>query len=120
MAAPPASPFRLVEALHEAGHLVHVDNAHRDLGRVDDLVRRPYDGALHILRDADDIVQEGGDVVVDADGVRLQGLGESAVADAIGIGDDGVGEIARRAERAAVTRRGEATLQKAHAEKQVL
>src|SRR5215510_68326 len=69
--------------------------ADRDLRGIHDLVRRPDDRAFDILGDADDVVEERGDVVVDADRVRLDGLRDPTAANHIGIRGDRTGEITR-------------------------
>src|SRR5919108_91738 len=84
-----------IELLHEPCDVVDPDVGDGDLGRVGRLVGAPDDRALHVLGDADDVVQERGDVVVDPDRVRLDRLGDPAVANDIGIRHDRTGEIAR-------------------------
>ena len=81
--------------LHESRDFVDMNAGDGDLGRVHDLVRGPDDRALHVLGDPDDVVEERGDVVVDPDRVGLERRRDPPVANDIGIGDDGAGEITR-------------------------
>src|SRR6185436_8740569 len=77
------------------GNLVDAHTGDGDLGSVDDLVRRPHDGRSRILGDADDVVEEGGDVVVDANGVGSEWRHDATAADDIGVADHRTGEIPR-------------------------
>src|SRR5689334_2184023 len=86
-----ASAIRL---LHWVCDGVDANAADGDLWRVHDLVGGPDDGALHVLGDTDDVVEEGRDVVIDADRVGLDRLRDPTVANHIGIGGDRTGEIA--------------------------
>src|SRR5215831_829391 len=79
--------------LPRVGNGIDAYVADRDLRGVHDLVRRPDDRALDVLGDADDVVEERGDVVVDPDRVRLDGLPDPTVANHIRIRGDRTGEI---------------------------
>src|SRR5439155_6149865 len=65
-----------------------------DLRSVDDFVGGPDERRLAFLCDADDAVQEGMDVLVDAQRIRPDRLGQLAVLDDVRIGDDSAGEVA--------------------------
>src|SRR5678815_2950595 len=77
------------------GDLVDADARDRNLGGVDDFVRGPHDGGPGVLGHADDVVEKGGDVVVDANGVGSERCHDATAADDIGVGDHRTGEITR-------------------------
>src|SRR5215813_3757441 len=75
--------------------LVDADSGNGHLRGVDDLVRRPHDRGTGVLGHADDVVEEGGDVVVDTNGVRSKWRHDATAANDIGVADHGTGEITR-------------------------
>src|SRR5262245_51698452 len=75
--------------------LVDADPGNGHLRRVDDLVRGPHDRGPDVLGHADDVVEEGGDVVVDANGVRSEWRHDATAADDIRVADHRAGEIPR-------------------------
>src|SRR3990170_5743634 len=83
-----------LQRLHVFGDGVDVQLLHRYFGGVDDLVGRPDQGGLPLFGHANDALQQVVDVIVDAQGVGLYGLGQLAVADNVGVGHDGAGEVA--------------------------
>src|SRR5262245_7465941 len=75
--------------------LVDADSGNGHLRRVDDLVRRPHNRGPGVLGHSDDVVEEGGDVVVDANGVRSERRYDATAANDIGVADHRTGEITR-------------------------
>src|SRR6266511_2625487 len=95
-----ASPSRgslayLARSSHVLGDILHMQLTNGQFWGDYRFLGRPYQRRLLVARDADDILEQLDEVIVDADGVWLQRLSQLPVLDEVGIADDCTGEIAR-------------------------